>query len=89
MDQTFRRVISIVMIIDTNCDNTHDVHEALSLHSCSDDYAGLHLVRQRNLYPWEVNTERFYYEEQVLRQDSKHAGTEILIADEAPPYESI
>jgi len=32
MDQTSRRVISIVMIIDTNCDNTHDVHEALSLH---------------------------------------------------------
>ncbi len=89
MDQTSRRVISIVMIIDTNCDNTHDVHEALSLHRCSGNYAGLHLLRHKNLYPWEVSTERSYYEEHVLRQDSKHAGTEILIADEAPPYESI
>ena len=89
MDQTSRRVISIVMIIDTNRDNTHDVHEALSLHSCSGDYAGLHLLRHKNLYPWEVNTERSYYEEQFLRHDSKHAGTDILIADEAPSYESI
>jgi hypothetical protein len=52
-------------------------------------HAGLDLLRHKNLYPWEVNTERSYYAEQVLRQDSKHAGTEILIADEAPPYEII
>jgi hypothetical protein len=89
MDQTSRRVISIVMIIDTNCDNSHDVHEALSHHSCSDDYAGLHLLRHKNLYPWEVNTERSYYEEQVLTPDKKHEGTDILIADKAPPNEVV
>ena len=38
---------------------------------------------------WEVNTERSYYEEQVLTPDQKHEGTDILIADKAPPHESV
>jgi len=41
------------------------------------------------LDPWEVNTEWSYYEEQVLTPDSKHQGTDILIADKALPHESV
>jgi hypothetical protein len=36
-----------------------------------------------------VNTERSYYEEQVLTPDSKHEGTDILVSEKAPPHESV
>jgi hypothetical protein len=41
------------------------------------------------LEPWEVNTERSYYEEQVLTPDSKHEGADFLIASKAPPNEVV
>ena len=37
------------------------------------------------LDPWEVNTERSDYEEQVLSPDKKHEGTDILVSEKAPP----
>ena len=52
-------------------------------------HAALTLLGRKGLDPWEVNTERSYYEEQVLTPDSKHEGTDILIADKAPPHESV
>ena len=52
-------------------------------------HAALTLLGRKDLDPWEVNTERSYYEEQVLTPDSKHEGTDILIADKAPPHESV
>lgn len=44
---------------------------------------------QKDLDPWEVNTERSYYEEQMLTPDEKHEGTDILVADQAPPHKSV
>jgi hypothetical protein len=41
------------------------------------------------LDPWEVNTERGYYEEQVLSPDKKHEGTDILLAEKAPPHNTV
>jgi hypothetical protein len=41
------------------------------------------------LDPWEVNTERSYYEEQVLSPDKKHEGMDILVSEKAPPHESV
>lgn len=38
--------------------------------------------------PWDVNTERSYYEEQILSPDAKHTGQDILEAEKAPPHES-
>jgi hypothetical protein len=38
---------------------------------------------------WEVNTERSYYEEQVLSPDKKHEGIDILLPEKAPPHESV
>ena len=49
----------------------------------------LGLAEKSELDPWEVNTERSYYEEQVLSPDKKHEGTEILTAEKAPPHEAI
>jgi hypothetical protein len=40
------------------------------------------------LDPWEVNTERSYYEEQVITRDKKHESTDILVSDKTPPHES-
>ena len=39
--------------------------------------------------PPEVNTERSYYEEQVLTPDKKHEGPDILVSEKAPPHESV
>ena len=50
-------------------------------------HAALRLLGRPELDPWEVNTERSYYEEQVLSPDEKHTGTDILIADKAVPHE--
>ena len=52
-------------------------------------HAALTLPGRLNLDPWEVNTEGSYYEEQVLTQDKKHEGTDILISEKAPPHESV
>jgi protoporphyrinogen oxidase len=48
-------------------------------------HAALRLLGRPELDPWEVNTERSYYEEQVLSPDQKHEGTDILISEKAPP----
>jgi protoporphyrinogen oxidase len=48
-------------------------------------HAALRLLGRPELDPWEVNTERSYYEEQVLSSDPKHEGTDILISEKAPP----
>jgi len=50
--------------------------------------AGLYAVRRalgEHVDPWEVNTERSYYEEQILSKDAKHAGTDILVSEKASP----
>jgi hypothetical protein len=52
-------------------------------------HAALTLLGRKDLDPWEVNTERSYYEEQVLTPDKKHEGTDILISEKAPPHESV
>ena len=52
-------------------------------------HAALTLLGRKDLDPWEVNTERSYYEEQVLTPDKKQEGKDILIADKAPPHESV
>lgn len=49
-------------------------------------HAALRLLGRPELDPWEVNTERSYYEEQVLSADEKHTGTDILVADKASPH---
>ena len=41
------------------------------------------------LDPREVNTERSYYEEQVLTPDKKHEATDILVSEKAQPNESV
>jgi hypothetical protein len=51
--------------------------------------AALRLLGRPELEPWEVNTERSYYEEQVLSPDKKHEGMDILLAEKAPPHESV
>jgi protoporphyrinogen oxidase len=50
-------------------------------------HAALRLLGRPELDPWEVNTERSYYEEQVLSPDEKRTGTDILVADKATPHE--
>ena len=52
-------------------------------------HAALNLLGRKDLDPWEVNTERSYYEEQVLTPDKKHEGTDILVSEKAPPHESV
>jgi protoporphyrinogen oxidase len=52
-------------------------------------HAALRLMGRTDLDPWEVNTERSYYEEQVLSPDERHTGTDILVADKAPPHENV
>jgi protoporphyrinogen oxidase len=49
-------------------------------------HAALRLLGRPELDPWEVNTERSYYEEQVLTPDEKHTGTEILAVEKTPPH---
>ena len=39
--------------------------------------------------PCEVNNKRSYHDKQVLTPDEKHEGTGILVADKAPPHESV
>ncbi len=51
-------------------------------------HAALRLLGRTDLDPWEVNTERSYYEEQILSHDHKHTGQQILVAEIAPPHES-
>ena len=48
-------------------------------------HAALRLLGRPELDPWEVNTERSYYEEQVLSPDKKHEGIDILVPEKAPP----
>jgi hypothetical protein len=50
-------------------------------------HAALRLLGRPELDPWEVNTERSYYEEQVLTPGEKQSGTDILVAEKAPPHE--
>ena len=52
-------------------------------------HAALRLLGRPELDPWEVNTERSYYEEQVLSSDEKQIGTDILVADKALPHEKV
>ena len=52
-------------------------------------HAALTLPGRMDLDPWEVNTERSYYEEQVLTPDKKHEGTDILVADKTLPHEAV
>jgi protoporphyrinogen oxidase len=52
-------------------------------------HAAFRLMGRTDFDPWEVNTERSYYEEQVITPDSKHEGTDILVADKAPPHENV
>jgi hypothetical protein len=52
-------------------------------------HAALRLLGRPELDPWEVNTERSYYEEQVLSPDKKHEGTDILVSEKAPPQERV
>jgi protoporphyrinogen oxidase len=52
-------------------------------------HAALRLLGRPELDPWEVNTERSYYEEQVLSPDKKHEGTDILASEKAPPHETV
>ena len=52
-------------------------------------HAALRLLGRPELDPWEVNTERSYYEEQVLSPDKKREGMDILVSEKAPPHEAI
>ncbi len=52
-------------------------------------HAALRLLGRLELDPWEVNTERSYYEEQVLSPDKKHEGIDILVSEKAPPHETV
>jgi protoporphyrinogen oxidase len=52
-------------------------------------HAALRILGRPELDPWEVNTERSYYEEQVLSENKQHTGMEILVSDKAPPHESV
>lgn len=52
-------------------------------------HAALRLLGRPKLDPWEVNTERNYYEEQVLSSDKKREGMDILVSEKAPPHESV
>lgn len=52
-------------------------------------HAALRILGRKELDPWEVNTERSYYEEQVLSPDDQKTGTDILAADKAPPHEKV
>ena len=50
-------------------------------------HAALRLIGRPELDPWEVNTERSYYEEQWIMLDEQQTATEILVADKALPHE--
>lgn len=50
-------------------------------------HAALQMMGKPELDPWEVNTERSYYEEQVLAPDKRHSAVEILVADKSPPHQ--
>jgi hypothetical protein len=51
-------------------------------------HAALRLLGRPELDPWEVNTERSDYEEQVLSPDKKHESTDILVSEKAPPHKA-
>ncbi len=51
-------------------------------------HAALRLLGHTGLNPWQVNTERSYYEEQILSPDKRHTGQDILVAEIAPPHET-
>ena len=48
-------------------------------------HAALRALGRVDLDPWEVNTERSYYEEQILSPEKGHAGREIVAAESARP----
>ena len=50
-------------------------------------HAAMKVLGRTGIDPWEVNTERSYYEEQILSPDSRHSGMEILASEKAPPHE--
>lgn len=50
-------------------------------------HAALRLLGRPELDPWEVNTERSYYEEQILNSDERHKATAILAAEITMPHE--
>ena len=50
-------------------------------------HAALRLIGRPKLDPWDVNTERSYYEEQWLILDEQQTATEILVADKELPHE--
>jgi antitoxin (DNA-binding transcriptional repressor) of toxin-antitoxin stability system len=50
--------------------------------------AARRLLGLPELDPWEVNTERSDYEEQVLTPDKKREGTNTLLAENGLPHES-
>lgn len=52
-------------------------------------HAALRLLGRTDLDPWEVNTERSYYEEQVIAKDRKHGATAIPAKDKTPPHARI
>lgn len=66
-----------------HCYNNQD-HSMHSGH-----HAALSVLGLPELDSWEFNTERCYYEEQVPSPVKKHDDTDILIADKAPPHETI
>lgn len=51
-------------------------------------HAAFRILGNKDIDPWEVNTERSYYEEQILAPDKNHTGLEILAADKAVPHET-
>ena len=51
--------------------------------------AALRLLGRPELEPWEVNTGRSDFEEQVPAPDKKHERLDILLAEKAPPHESV
>ena len=52
-------------------------------------HAALKLLGRDDLDPWEVNTERSYYEEQLVSQDPAHTPRDILASDITPPHENV
>jgi len=52
-------------------------------------HAALRLLGRPELDRWEVNTGRSDSEELVLALGKKHKGTDILLAENAPPHESV
>jgi protoporphyrinogen oxidase len=49
-------------------------------------HAALRVLGRPELDPWEVNTDRSYYEEQILSRNKAQTGKDILIAEKAMPH---